>query len=1044
MGKNKIVSSKEFTVKMFKIFGNTEKKLGKSCMKKDNYLLVLSNSHRVPVISLPCRVYVIFDKVIFLGRFFSKLLPTRLLSLYFLLQFCSVAIIAQSDYVQQKVDYSMDLQYVDSLQVLNGNMDVNYHHHGSEPLDTLYFHLWMNAFKNNSTPFAKDQLKIGRRDFYFADEDDKGYYKNIEVKENDQNLTIHYKDESNEVAYIVLSESILSGESKQISFDFELKLPRQFSRTGFTDQAVYLHYFYPKLAVYDASGWHTFPYLNLGEFYSNFGDYTINIELPEGYSIAHSGSVIKNRQSHKIVAEDVIDVALVASKEYKVVARENLVNKYDEKLGISYFGDDDSKYKQEAVTIAKDVLSYMNTTVGILPLKHIMLVPAAGFGGGMEFPGLITVSGTTKKELEYYITHELIHQWFYGRLATNERDEPWLDEGITHYYTSRYLIDKYGEDYYTGLLPGFLSKKLNGTLQQHFLATQSRRGAYDLSDGSIINYGLHAYVRPGQAFKFLEDYMGVKMYDKVMQEFYANWNGSHPNTQDLQDAFEKETKESLDWFFDDLLKSDRQIDYCVHSVEVQNNSSNLKIHNHKSIKAPVKLQYVTDNNEKKEKWLAGFEGDTLVQLQGEAIKELQLDPQDLSLDINRSNDFRKTSGLFKSGPIGLVPYGVLDHKNRKEIMLAPFVGFNEVDKLYLGAALYNSGVDFKPFKYLVAPAYAFGSKNIVGHAMLKYNQVKDDGPFEQIEYRLPIKSFSFFENNRFDYNLQYWKIDPSIRFYRNRNKASNTSYLELRYIHLIEEYALLSPEGFSGLDRKNSSIYQLGYHSQSLNALGNSYSNLVLEYQKYTTLGLESDESYLKLTGDISKEFYYSRTSAISMRLFGSYFLTNTRRESSLFGGEFSRGSVAIMNQGQNDYLYEEYFLDRVNQTVGFNQISGNGGGFKNALGSTNRLGLTNDYAFALNIEAELPFKFLPINLFGDLAYYSTKSFTNDPLEGEWLYSGGIAISNDMVGIYLPLFYSSSIDQQYQSQDISVLNRITFRFDLHRMTLWDKVDHLNF
>lgn len=1013
-------------------------------MKKDNYLLFLANSHRVPVISLPCRVYVIFDKVIFLPLLSFRLLTTILLPIFFLLLFCFGSLLAQTEYIQQKVDYSMDLNYVDSTQILYGTVDVSYHHHGIEPLDTLYFHLWMNAFKDNSSPFSKDHVKIGRRDFYFANDQERGYYKKIEAKEASKDIPITFKEGSDEIAFIVLNKSIIPGESRQIAFDYKLKIPSQFSRTGYTDKAVYLHYFYPKLAVYDAAGWHTFPYLNIGEFYSNFGDYRINIKLPNEYNIAHSGSGIKKGNTHQILAEDVIDVAIVASKEYNEVAKAIIVNDYDEELEISYFGDEEYKFKDASVGIAKDVLKFMNTAVGSLPLSKITIVPAAGFGGGMEYPGLVTVSGKTKKELEYYITHELIHQWFYGRLATNEREEPWLDEGLTHYYTSRYLLEKYGKDYYTGLLPSFLSRKLNGTLQQHLLALQSRRGAYDNSIGSVVNYGLHAYVRPGQAFRFLEDYLGTDVFDKVLQDFYADWNGSHPNTKDLQTAFEKETKQPLDWFFEELLQSDKLIDYCIHDIDRNGDKTNVSIHNHKSISAPLKLEIITDNNDKKANWIPGFTGDTIIEYDALTIKEIQLDPEDISLDIDRSNDYRKANGLFKKEPLNLVPYGLFDDKDRREIMFAPFLGFNEVDKLYLGTAFYNSGVDFKPFKYLVAPAYAFGSKNIVGHAMLKYNQVKDDGPFEQIEYRLPIKSFSFFENNRFDYNLQYWKIDPSIRFYRNRNKASNTSYLELRYIHLIEEYALLSPDGFSGLDRKNSSIYQLGYHSQSLNALGNSYSNLVLEYQKYTTLGLESNESYLKLTGDISKEFYYSRTSAISMRLFGSYFLTNTRRESSLFGGEFSRGSVAIMNQGQNDYLYEEYFLDRVNQTVGFNQISGNGGGFKNALGSTTRLGLTNDYAFALNIEVELPFKFLPINLFGDLAYYSTKSFTNDPLEGEWLYSGGIAISNDMVGIYLPLFYSSSIDQQYQSQDISVLNRITFRFDLHRMTLWDKVDHLNF
>ena len=59
--------------------------------------------------------------------------------------------------------------------------------------------------------------------------------------------------------------------------------------------------------------------------------------------------------------------------------------------------------------------------------------------GGMEYPTLIT-GGTDWWEpswfyygMEVTVAHEFGHQYWYGMVATNEFEEPWLDEGINSY-----------------------------------------------------------------------------------------------------------------------------------------------------------------------------------------------------------------------------------------------------------------------------------------------------------------------------------------------------------------------------------------------------------------------------------------------------------------------------------------------------------------------------------------------------------------------------------------------------------------------------------
>ena len=69
---------------------------------------------------------------------------------------------------------------------------------------------------------------------------------------------------------------------------------------------------------------------------------------------------------------------------------------------------------------------------------------ALNAGGGMEYPN-VTVIGKEESEhsLESVIVHEVGHNWFYGIFGTNERLNPWMDEGINTYYENRYFNTKY-------------------------------------------------------------------------------------------------------------------------------------------------------------------------------------------------------------------------------------------------------------------------------------------------------------------------------------------------------------------------------------------------------------------------------------------------------------------------------------------------------------------------------------------------------------------------------------------------------------------------
>ena len=70
------------------------------------------------------------------------------------------------------------------------------------------------------------------------------------------------------------------------------------SRLGHTGKHYEITQWYPKPAVYDHLGWHPMPYLDMGEFYSEFGSFDVKITLPEKYRIMATGDLVNGEAEY--------------------------------------------------------------------------------------------------------------------------------------------------------------------------------------------------------------------------------------------------------------------------------------------------------------------------------------------------------------------------------------------------------------------------------------------------------------------------------------------------------------------------------------------------------------------------------------------------------------------------------------------------------------------------------------------------------------------------------------------------------------------------
>ncbi len=174
---------------------------------------------------------------------------------------------------------------------------------------------------------------------------------------------------------------------------------------------------------------------------------------------------------------------------------------------------------------------------------------------------LITSPEAKTEELDAVITHEVGHNWFYGILASNERDYPWMDEGINSFYQFRYEAEKYKSNTIFGkslpkevkALPAaeLLSRVYNAlnTLPAKEAVNTSSTGFPNKSD-----YGVVVYYKAAIWLYLVETALGREVFDKAMHEYFTSWKFKHPYPDDLKAALEKATGTDLSQYFDLLNK----------------------------------------------------------------------------------------------------------------------------------------------------------------------------------------------------------------------------------------------------------------------------------------------------------------------------------------------------------------------------------------------------------------------------------------------------------------------------------------------------------
>ncbi len=463
----------------------------------------------------------------------------------------------QNTYWQQQVDYRIHVSLNDTAKTLDGYIGMQYQNNSPDTLHFIWFHVWPNAFKNDRTAFSDQQLENGSTAFYFSSEEKKGYINQLDFKVDKITAFTEDHPQHQDIIKLILPQPLAPGKHTYIETPFHVKLPYNFSRGGYIKQSFQVTQWYPKPAVYDRKGWHAIPYLDQGEFYSEFGKYAVDINVPEAYAIASTGRLTdeKKEAGRRIASysqENIHDFAWFADKDFALLKDTLQLSGRTIDVYAFYNKANEADWKNSIASIKRAVITKSNW-IGEYPYDVVTVVERPGKGnGGMEYPTITLISNDgDEKLLDEVIYHEVGHNWFYGILASNERLHPWMDEGMNSYYDNRYSKVYYpapqkSTNFFQKRIPENPETVLLEAVHQVQLGQPVETPSENFS---WLGYGLTAYNKAAQWMSLLEAETGTAVFDSIMKQYFQLWKFKHPYPEDFKAIAESVSGKKLDALF---------------------------------------------------------------------------------------------------------------------------------------------------------------------------------------------------------------------------------------------------------------------------------------------------------------------------------------------------------------------------------------------------------------------------------------------------------------------------------------------------------------
>jgi hypothetical protein len=388
-----------------------------------------------------------------------------------------------------------------------------------------------------------------------------------------------------------LPAALAPGEAITIEIGFCLHLPNKQGRWGYWNDVTFATNSLPLLAYCDDSGWQPTPFVPWAQpWFNEAGVFTAKFNLPADEVLACPATIKSERAAadgrKEIETEPFLgrDFSFLCSPRYKEFKSEvKLPDGRMLPLRCLAFPEHEF-FAKEILRIVAEAIPVYCDWFGTFP--HDQFTIAESFFGwnGNECSGLIMIDERifgmphlAVQYVEYLVSHETCHQWWYDLVGTNGYSEPFMDEAAAVYFTHKLIDQKHGKNNPLFAWPKQLAWMPNvhredyrwGSMYSAIRNGQMQPAAQDLPSYRSV-YGLFtgAYDRGSKAIGMIEDRLGEAAFLDFARTQVAKYSWKVYRTADFKRDLEDYTGRDWTEFFDRWIYAKGVTDWEVKDVVV--------------------------------------------------------------------------------------------------------------------------------------------------------------------------------------------------------------------------------------------------------------------------------------------------------------------------------------------------------------------------------------------------------------------------------------------------------------------------------------------
>ncbi|NOQ27922.1 MAG: hypothetical protein GQ564_21375 [Bacteroidales bacterium] len=518
-----------------------------------------------------------------------------------------------SKYWQNHADYDISVKLDPAKSKIFGKETIIYYNESPDTLKAIVIRLYPNRNKKG----AVSDWYVDVKDMHDGVKLDTIMIKNSGILNNITDIVYNGTN-----VLFLLEKTIPPNSNIELycEWNYRLAMEPYFRRTDYyKDEAWFIGYFYPQIAVYDdlensnsMKGWdYKLFHTGIQEFYNDFNNYKVKIDVPEDFFVWATGELTNPDEVYSKPVLDKIEKAKTANEIVKIVSKEDLNKKLlignswefeaknvtdfafgtalnylwdgtsvqlnDKRVFVDVAYNPTSELYPKAIDIARRTVLYASNNFPQVQFPYSHATTFNGMlRGGMEFP-MIANNSDTNDSIKLYdvVAHELFHNYLPFMMGINEKRYGFMDEGFAIVFNYKFLCN-YFKNNTTYKFYGFSNGySLFDIYEYYFDRIEDNTSIYKAFEHIKTNNSFfHTYIKPAVALNLFIDMVGEDKFIIAFKEFVARWEGKHPTPYDYFYTMNDVLNENYNWYWQswyfEIGNADLGIELKDNIVSIQN------------------------------------------------------------------------------------------------------------------------------------------------------------------------------------------------------------------------------------------------------------------------------------------------------------------------------------------------------------------------------------------------------------------------------------------------------------------------------------------